>query len=509
MQSLFFVSPALVLCGGSLAVLMMGLWIQSHGAWLGVSLASLLAAGGLFASMIGMPAQEAFAGMLVFDSFGLFFSLFAIVVGFFVFVLSSKSQEIRSDRRSEYYSIVLALLSGLVFMGISNHLLMVYLAIETVSILSYTLAGFNRERQASVEASLKYVVYGSMASAIMVFGMSLLYGYTGSLEITDLRQFFTQQDSAQIPLALWIGVLMVFAGIGYKISAAPMHMWTPDVYEGAPTPVSALLSVGPKAAGFALLIRFFVTGFSQPIEGTEAISQLANIPVGFHIIGPFDWPKFLLVSSIFTMFMGNLAALGQVSVKRILAYSSIAHAGYILMGASTQTHEGIVAIVFYLTIYCLMNLGAFWVASKMEDATGGDQLRNFKGLAQTQPFYAVAMAIFLFSLIGAPPFAGFIGKFYLFKAVVARELYGFAILAAINSVISLYYYAKILRAIFLDAPEMDHASEKAKLAFNCGVSKVFIALLVVPNVILGIYWEPVFQLSMRVVNFYVGGQIPQ
>lgn len=504
MPSLFYVSPALVLCGGSLAVLMLGLWVQSHATWLGVSLATLLAAGGLLVSMIGKPAQEAFAGMLVFDPFGLFFSLFAIVVGFFGFVLSSGSSEIREDRKSEYYSIVLALISGLVFMSISNHLLMIYLAIETVSILSYTLAGFNRERSTSVEASLKYVVYGSMASAIMVFGMSLLYGFTGVLEITELRTFFSTQNPADIPLLLWIGVLMVFAGFGYKISAAPMHMWTPDVYEGSPTPVSALLSVGPKAAGFALLIRFFVTGFSLPIEGGAAISNLTTTPIGFHIIGPFDWPKFLLISSIFTMFMGNLAALGQVSVKRILAYSSIAHAGYALMGLSTQSKDGIIAILFYMVVYCFMNLGAFWVASKLEDATGGDQLRNFRGLGQKQPLYGVAMAIFLFSLIGIPPFAGFVGKFYLFKAVVQRELYGFAILAAINSVISLYYYAKILRAIFLDPPEVNLEVPEARRAFSGFASKAFIVVLVIPNLLLGIYWEPVLKIATQAVDFYVG-----
>jgi NADH-quinone oxidoreductase subunit N len=502
MSSLYFVSPALVLSLGCVFVLMMGLWVQSHGALLTTSLISLGAAGALLLSMLGKPSQDAFAGLLVFDKFGLFFSVFVVFVGIIASFLSSGSLEVKSDRKSEYYSILLALISGLIFMVISNHFLMIYLAIETVSILSYTLAGFNREKSGSVEASLKYVVYGSMASAIMIFGMSLLYGSTGSLELSDIRIFMATTGGENIPIIVWASVLMIFAGIGYKISAAPMHMWTPDVYEGAPTPVSALLSVAPKAAGLALLVRFFITAFSMPLDPAAAISDAGVSTTGFHLIGPFNWPKFLMISSIFTMFMGNLAALAQVSVKRILAFSAIAHAGYSLMGLTTQSKEGIVAMVFYMVIYCFMNLGAFWVTSKVDDSQGGDTLRHFKGLVQRSPFLAVSMAVFLFSLIGIPPLAGFIGKFYLFSAVIVREMYGFAILAALNSVISLYYYSKILRAMFLESLG-DKLEENSQIEV-CWSSRFFLALLVVPNIILGIYWEPLIALAKSSVEFYVG-----
>ena len=502
MRSLVFVSPVILLCFGSIFVLTAGLWVQNHAFLLISSLITLAAAAMGYFSMIGKPAQDAFAGMLVFDSFGTFFSLFAVLVTALAVLISSNSAEVKADRRPEYYSILLALCTGLIFMGISNHFLMIYLALETVSILSYTLAGFGREKSRSVEASMKYVVYGSVASAIMIYGMSFLFGVTGEYSLTGLRTFVSHTPVEQIPTALWIGVLLTFAGIGYKISAAPMHMWTPDVYEGSPTPVSALLSVGPKAAGFALLVRFFVTSFTLPLEGSTAVALTDAANVSFHVVGPYGWPKFLMVSSIFTMFMGNLAALGQVSVKRILAYSSIAHAGYLLMGATTQSYSGIYAILFYVMIYCLMNLGAFWVASKVQDAYGGDDLRHFRGLGFKQPFYATVMAIFMFSLVGLPPFAGFIGKLYLFQAVIAREMYGFALLAAINSVISLYYYMKIVKAMFLESPEGD--IQESSQVFNSWITKAGLVLLAVPNLILGLYWEPVMQIAKGSVAFFTG-----
>jgi NADH-quinone oxidoreductase subunit N len=501
-NSLQLVSPVLVLSAGSILVLLMGLWIQNHKAILTAAIGSLLVAGALFVSLLSKPAQSAFGGMFVHDPFGSFFSIFAVVVTILSVIVSAKSAEIKSDRRSEYYSILLALSTGLVFMSVSTHLLMIYLAVETVSILSYTLAGFHRERNSSIEASMKYVVFGSAASALMVYGMSFLYGITGGLELQQIREYFATTPVEQVPTMMWVATLLVFAGIGYKVSAAPMHMWTPDVYEGSPTPVSAFLSVAPKAAGFALLLRFFITAFTLPLEGSEAaITSQTSSSIAFHMIGPFNWPKFLMLSSIFTMFMGNLAALGQTSVKRILAYSSIAHAGYILMGATTQNEAGIAAIAFYMVIYCLMNIGAFWVASKVDDTFGGDHLRHFRGLVYRKPFYAVVMAIFLFSLVGLPPFAGFIGKFYLFSAVIVREMYGFAIIAAINSVISLYYYVKIIKAMFLEAPEVKMAEGPS--AFDSKTSMAFLTLLAVPNIVLGLYWEPVIKAAQQAVEIFI------
>jgi NADH-quinone oxidoreductase subunit N len=201
------------------------------------------------------------------------------------------------------------------------------------------------------------------------------------------------------------------------------------------------------------------------------------------------------------MFMGNLAALGQISVKRILAYSSIAHAGYMLMGITTQTSQGIEAILFYTVVYCFMNLGAFWVASMVDDGFGGDHLRHFRGLVRRRPFHAIAMSIFLFSLVGLPPLAGFVGKLYLFYAVIAREMYGFVLLAALNSVIALYYYMKIVKAMILEAPEVEPVAGRTSFDSKTGV--VFLALLVIPNIVLGIYWEPVMQLVKKAIFLFV------
>lgn len=504
MRSLFGVSPVLVLTFGSLFVLVAGLWIRSKAFQFWTSMLTLLVSLGLFVGLSQNAAQDLFSGMIVHDPLATFFGAFSVLATALVFVLGYSSKEIKADRRSEYYSIVLALATGLCFMASANHFLMIYLAIETVSILSYTLAGFNREQGKSVEASLKYVVYGSMASAIMVFGMSLLFGVTGQFTLTGLREFFASPAAEATPLLLWVGVLLVFAGLGYKISAAPMHMWTPDVYEGAPTPISALLSVAPKAAGLALLIRFFVVGFGQNIEGSQLAIAVGSDPtaIGFHVTPAFNWTQFLLISSVFTMFMGNLAALGQTSVKRILAYSSIAHAGYMLMGLTTQSSAGLAAIMFYAVVYCLMNVGAFWVASKVNDTMGGDELQHCRGLISRRPLYAVCMAVFLFSLTGLPPLAGFIGKFYLFNAVLGREMYGLALIAGLNSVISLYYYVKIAKAMILEAPQLPFP--EGKTPFESRSSQVFIVLLAVPNLVLGLYWEPVMNLVRNMLRVFAG-----
>lgn len=507
MQSMSVVAPLLLLTGGSLFVLMIGLWVQNNGFLLGSSLVALAASFAMYLNMGVTVNQDAFSGLIAYDGFGRFFALFAIAATIIALIVSGDSKQIRKDRRPEFYAIMLAISTGLVFMASANHLLMMYLAIETVSVLSFTLVGFNREKTASIEASMKYVVYGAMASALMVFGMSLVFGVTGQMQLTGIREFFMTTPPDQIPMILWIGALLTFAGIGYKVSAAPMHMWTPDVYEGAPTPVSAFLSVAPKAAGLALLVRFFVVGFSLPLEGSvQAVTAGASASsLGFHIIAPFDWPKFLMISSIFTMFMGNLAALQQTSVKRILAYSSIAHAGYMLMGLAAQNQLGIASVLFYVVVYCAMNLGAFWVAGMVEDAKGSDSLGAFKGLGKQKPIIAIFMGIFLFSLVGMPPFAGFLGKFYLFASILGREMYGFAVIAALNSAISLYYYAKIAKAMFLDEAETP-LRETPTLAIHSKPAMVIMGLLALPNVVLIVYWEPLIEMAKGAVSLFTGSK---
>jgi NADH-quinone oxidoreductase subunit N len=286
-----------------------------------------------------------------------------------------------------------------------------------------------------------------------------------------------------------IALILIFAGFGYKISAVPFHMWAPDVYHGAPIPVTAFLAVGSKAAGFALLMRFFYPALAK--GGADGAWQF---PAGV------DWPQLMLVISMATMTLGNLAALNQQNVKRLLAYSSIAHAGYTLMGFVVLSNEGLRAMLFYLVVYYLMNLGAFLVVMVVANNTGREDLEGFRGLAwRGGAIPAIAMAIFLFSLTGLPPMAGFIGKFYLFAAVVKEQFYYLAVVGILNSVVSLYYYVRIIKTMFLDTPQGTDGVVTLD-AHNGSL----LAFLSVATVILGLYWTPVFDFADRSIRFFVG-----
>ena len=500
MDSLKYLGPNLAMAIGSLVLLMAGLWIRSSCVLTILTSLILVTAAALNIPNLGLLSTQYFSGLVYHDAFSSFFGFIIPFIILFAVVMGHYSKELLADRKAEYMSLLLAFGCGLLFMSSSNHFLMAYLGIEMVSVLSYALAGFHRERQSSVEASMKYIVYGALATGIMIFGMSLMYAVSGELTISGMRNFVHSVPADAIPYLFWVGVIFSFAGFGYKISAAPMHMWTPDVYEGSPTPVAALFSVAPKAAGFALLIRFFVVGLSLPVVDQDLVlfaTKNATQPA-YLAGGLVSWAKFFAISSVFTMFMGNLAALGQTSVKRILAYSSIAHAGYMLLGLTSQNREGLSAIMFYIVVYCTMNLGAFWVASLVEDRMGGDSLKDFKGLAKKAPLLAVLMAIFLFSLVGLPPFVGFIGKLYLFIAILGQKMYGLALLAGVNSVISLFYYAKILKAMFLEKVSEETLNIQGQIP---KFILVMLFVLAVPNLVFGLYWEPLMSWAMTSLDF--------
>jgi NADH-quinone oxidoreductase subunit N len=335
----------------------------------------------------------------------------------------------------------------------------------------------------------------------MIYGMSWLYGVAGSLDYREIHQALLRGNPAPVgnvagavaagvePLTVFVAIVLVLAGLGFKIASVPFHMWAPDVYQGAPIPVTAFLSVGSKAAGFALLIRLFYPGLSAPIDGGAWA-----VPAGV------DWPALMLVVAIATMTLGNLAALGQRNVKRLLAYSSIAHAGYVLMGFVVLNDAGLRAMLFYLVTYYLMNLGAFLVVMVVANSTGREDLDGYRGLAwRGGAAPAVAMAIFLFSLAGIPPLAGFVGKFYLFAAVVEQRLYVLAAIGFANTLVALYYYARIVRTMFLDEPRGDEGvvALDAHNAF-------LLWFLAVPTIVLGIYWAPVIAVAERSVRFFMG-----
>ena len=383
-------------------------------------------------------AHQAFGqGMMVVDTFAIFFKVLIAVAAILVVVFSMLSRELVNDgkpRIGEYYSLMLAMTFGMYLMVGANDLLMMYMAIEIVSLSSYAIVGFIKRVPRAAEASMKYVIYGGISSGIMLFGISFIYGITGSTNFGDIFSYLGMPNAETAPLnAFTMATIMILAGIGYKISAAPFHFWTPDVYEGAPITMTAYLSVASKAAGFAVLVRFLTSSFPAPMEH-------------------FDWRMLIAIISVATMTLGNLAALQQSNLKRLLAYSSIAHAGYMLMGVVVSSTYGISAILVYFAVYLMMNLGGFFAIQKIAEQIGSEEIEDYRGLGPRMPLVGVLLGVFMISLVGLPPTAGFIGKLFLFSALVQQgnEWGWLAVVGVINSVISLYYYVRVLKVMYLD-----------------------------------------------------------
>lgn len=375
-------------------------------------------------------------GMYVIDDFAVFFKVLIAVTAVLVVIFSLLSRELETDGRprlGEYYALMLAMTFGMYLMVGANDLLLAYLAIEIVSLSSYAIVGFTKRVPRSSEASMKYVIYGGVSSGIMLFGISLIYGLLGTTNFTTIMSVLgTANAEVTLMNPLMIASVMILAGFGYKISAAPFHFWTPDVYEGAPITMAAFLSVASKAAGFALLVRFIVTAY-PPMQG-------------------FGWKPILMAVSIFTMSLGNFAALQQTNLKRLLAYSSIAHAGYMLMGLVVGTTYGVAAILIYFAVYLVMNLGAFFAVQKIAEQIGSEEIEDYRGLGPRMPLVGVCLSILMIGLVGLPPTSGFTGKLFLFNSLIegGSGYIWLAVIAIINSVISLYYYLRVLKMMYLD-----------------------------------------------------------
>jgi NADH-quinone oxidoreductase subunit N len=471
LDSLAFFRPELVLSGGILLLFVLDLvWRRARArvALLSGAAIGLFAVAGAF--LAAQPAAPAalFHGMVASDGFATFWKWLFLGAGALGVLVAALSREIAPERLGEFNALLTAVVLGMFLMASATDLLMMYLAIELVSMTSYVLAGFRRGDRRASEAALKYVIYGGVASGVMLFGISYLYGLAGTFSFDALGPRLAEALTAAGPalpavrLAAVVAVVFVAAGVGYKIAAVPFHMWCPDVYEGAPTPFTAFLSVGPKAAGFALGLRLFLTVFSGPASAYGLFPALGDVP----------WPVVLAVVSMATMTLGNLVAISQTNLKRLLAYSSIAHAGYALMGVAAASAAGAQSVMIYLAVYLLMNLGAFGVVMQVAQTTGSESILDYRGLARRQPFTAILFVAFLLSLTGLPPFAGFIGKWYLFSAVWARTggvdggwFATLLVVAALNTAVSLYYYARVIRAMFLDAP---YVAEPAPLRRSPG-----------------------------------------
>lgn len=416
-----------------------------------------------------------FMGMVAHDPFSFFFKFLFVLAAFFTVIISSTSSEMKGKHHGEFNTFIIVITLGLFLLSSAINLLLIYIALELVSVTSYVVSGYLKDSKRGSEAALKYVIYGGVSSGIMLYGFSLLYGLTGTLDIAEIGRILSQNNSGE--LSVLVSFLMILAGFGYKIASVPFHFWSPDVYEGSPTAFTAFLSVGPKAAGFAVLIRFFNIAFVS--------TGSVNMPEWF-ALKQLDWPQIMMWVSAITMTLGNLVALKQDNVKRMLAYSSIAHAGYVLMGIVVLTQDGLFAMMFYLSAYYLMNLGAFFVVLNVSDRFGLEEIDGYNGLVYKAPFLAVCMGIFMLSLAGIPPTVGFIGKFYLFAALIkgGSAYYSLAVLGAMNSVVSLYYYARVLRAMFFRGEVSDAEPPIVKTPV------VVIGMLALPVMILGIYWAP-------------------
>ncbi|MDQ7815787.1 MAG: NADH-quinone oxidoreductase subunit N [Melioribacteraceae bacterium] len=419
-------------------------------------------------------------GLIAVDSFGVFFKLIVIASSILIVFFSSSSGEINKikGRIGEYYALIYGMILGMFFMIIATDLILIYLSLELLSLSSYVLAGFTKLRDRNSEASLKYLLYGAVSSGIMLFGISIIYGITGSTNLYIINSLIQGPHINLFTLSF--SVILILVGIGYKISSAPFHFWTPDVYEGAPITITAFLSVASKAAGFALLIRFVKTTFVSYIDA-EGVWALINV---------FDWQSILIAISILTMTLGNFSALWQNNLKRMLAYSSIAHAGYILLGLVVFTNQGLLAILIYFVFYLLMNLGAFLVVMLIANKTNSEEIDDYDGLGYTSPLIGVSFAIFLISLTGLPPTAGFIGKLYLFIALVDAKMIVVAVIALLNSVVSLYYYVRVLKHMYLTK-----ATDYTPQIIPSFGNKILLLILVIPILVFGIYFEPIINLA--------------
>ncbi|MBK7629924.1 MAG: NADH-quinone oxidoreductase subunit N [Ignavibacteriales bacterium] len=427
--------------------------------------------------------SESFS-LLSLDNFSSFFKILILITTAFIVLFSISSKEINScpNRHGEYYALILGMVIGMFFMVSANDLILIYLSLELLSLSSYVLAGFVKTSVRNSEASLKYIIYGSASSGIMLFGISILYGITGSTNLHEISTILPTLTTDH--LTFLISILMIFTGIGFKISIVPFHFWTPDVYEGAPISITAFLSVASKAAGFAVLIRFLQVTFTQELDKSGYWQMIPSL----------NWQMLLIVFSVITMTFGNFAALWQDNIKRMLAYSSIAHAGYLMLGVAVLSDQGLMAVLIYFAIYLFMNLGAFYVVMLIANKINSEEIDDYKGLGYSLPLLGTALGIFLVSLTGLPPTAGFIGKLYLFIALVDANMITVAIIALLNTVISLYYYIRVLKAMFL-------VKADKQVEINLSPLNYFVlTILSVPVLVLGIYFTPLVNIAKESVQ---------
>ena len=490
LESLSFFCPELILMGAILLVVISDISLKGFRNVVNPLLTAIALLMALYYTVQTehSSAGQLFEGMLALDTFAQYFKIFLLVSSLLIILVSLHSSELSSIHQGEFFALLLAVTLGMVLMANSINLAMLYLSLELVSLTSYVMVGYLRNDRLSNEASMKYILFGAVSTGSMLYGFSLLYGMTGSLNLFEIREaLIVQSDLGINQFALLLAVVLVMAGVGFKTASIRFHFWCPDVYTGAPTPVTAFLSVAPKAAGFAILVRFFFGGLSQMTQGE------------WNFLTGFNWPFVLILISVATMSWGNIAALTQNNLKRMLAYSSIAHAGYILMGCVVLTGTGLKAILVYLFVYLFMNMGAFLVVTIVFNSERTFEIQHYNGMFRRSPFLAIAMSIFMLSLIGIPPFSGFLGKLYIFGAVIDQGLFWFAVIGALNAAVAAFYYMRVVKHMILE--NEDGESEPLRMSY---LNQVLVVLLLIPNVFLIVYWTPIDRWATSSINLFNG-----
>src|SRR5215203_4540263 len=458
LSDFYYILPEIVLTAGALVLLVVDVLLPKGSRALTWVTMGVLLATALSLVPFRHTDVEVSNGLIAVDQFALFFKVIFLIAAAMTVLMSVRYLAIEGASPGEYYFLILCSTLGMMIMAGAIDLITSFIGLETMAVSFYILAGFIKPNQRSNEAAVKYFLLGAFSLGILLYGMSLLYGLSGSTNMRAMAAVFAGQGRN---LLLVLAVILVVSGMAFKIAAVPFHMWAPDVYEGAPTPITAFLSVGSKAASFAMLLRIFMVA----VPSMNA-----------------DWRLLFEVLAIVTMTIGNLAALTQTNLKRMLAYSSIAHAGYLLIGVVAYTPRGIAAMLIYLLIYAFMQLGAFAIIIMMRRSdVVGDDLKDLSGLHFRHPFAAFAMLLFMLSLGGVPPTAGFMGKFWLFSAAIEAGYVWLAVIGVLNSAVSLYYYIRIV--VFMYLKKETSGSEPTvspALALTLGIA-------VAATLLLGVY----------------------
>jgi NADH-quinone oxidoreductase subunit N len=425
-----------------------------------------LALAGVLACAAILGWQQAWIGaptdpMFVLDRFAWTFKGFFLLVAGVVVLMTRLSTRRQSANVGEFYLLIFSAVLGMLVLASANDLILLFVGLELLTFSLYVMAAYLRQDSRSIEAGMKYLILGSISSGFLIYGISLLYGVAGGTNFEVLRVTFS--DAASVPLLARMGLFLVLAGLGFKVAAVPFHLWVPDVYQGAPTPVVALLSTGSKMAGVVALLRLLYGVF----WGAQAI-----------------WAPIIMVASAATILYGNLAALPQTNIKRLLGYSSISHAGYLLMGLSTATIQGMTSVCFYLLAYVVSNLAVFFVVVAASEAIGSDEIEEYRGLAKRAPLLAATLFIGLLSLAGVPPLAGFVGKLFVLLAAMDAKSYWLAAVGAANVAVSLYYYLMVIKRAYT-AP----AGSAEPIRVD-GLTKLALLALIVGILAIGVVQEP-------------------